>query len=383
MIKVSEYIKRNASCITNNIDLEHLYTFKDFPVFMGCTNQDIKKDLVADMSWYIDPLSGFIQLTKLIPLDVLYMDQHMDATGATWSRYNNQLSDFIVKHFDGNILEIGGGSGKLANLILNSTSKIEKYLVVEPNPMFEESEKLKVIKTFFTDNLKLNNNDGVRTVVLSQVLEHVYDPKDFLRQVYNFLPKNGRFIFGYPNLEHLFSNKFTNAINFEHSFLMTEFFVDFLLKETGFKIVSKVDYENHSHFYCVEKMDEVNEVIALDNKYNHYKTMFLEFIEYHNSLVIELNNRIKDIENPIFLFGAHIFSQYLLSFGLNQNRIIKILDNSPIKQGKRLYGTSLEVVSPCILSEYKNPVIILKAGLYNQEIMDDILNNINNDAIFI
>jgi hypothetical protein len=35
------------------------------------------------------------------------------------------------------------------------------------------------------------------------------------------------------------------------------------------------------------------------------------------------------------------------------------------------------------LSEYKNPVVILKAGLYNQEIMDDILNNINNDAIFI
>jgi SAM-dependent methyltransferase len=383
MIKVKEYILRNASCITNNIELEHLYTFKDFPVFMGCTNDEEKNDLVADMSWYIDPLSGFIQLTKLIPLDILYMDQHMDATGATWSRYNKELSNFIIKYYDGNILEIGGGSGKLANLILGLSTKVEKYLVVEPNPMFEESEKLKVIKTFFTENLKINNDDGVKTVVLSQVLEHVYDPRDFLRQVYNFLPIKGRFIFGYPNLEHLFSNKYTNAINFEHSFLMTDFFVDSLLIETGFKIVSKIEYENHSHFYCVEKVEEGIKANNLQNKYGHYKNMFNEFIQYHNNLVAELNNKINELESPIFLFGAHIFSQYLFSFGLNKNKIIKILDNSPIKQGKRLYGTSLEVVSPNILSNYKKPIVILKAGLYNQEIMDDILKNINNEVVFI
>ena len=29
-----------------------------------------------------------------------------------------------------------------------------------------------------------------------------------------------------------------------------------------------------------------------------------------------------------------------------------------------------------------NPVVILKAGVYNQEISDDILNNINPNTIF-
>ena len=226
-----DYILRDKSCITGNSKLEHLYTFKDFPIFMGCTDKEPENDLLADMSWFIDPISGFVQLTKLIPLDVLYMDQHMDATGATWARYNIALSEFIIKNFEGDILEIGGGSGKLANLILANSENVNKYIVVEPNPMFEENEKLKVVKTFFNQNLVLDEKT-VRTVVLSQVLEHVYDPRDFLNQIFNFLPLGGKFIFGYPNLEFLFSNKFTNAINFEHTFLMTEYFVDYLLAES-------------------------------------------------------------------------------------------------------------------------------------------------------
>lgn len=377
-----EYILRDKSCITGNSKLEHLYTFKDFPIFMGCTDKEPENDLLADMSWFIDPISGFVQLTKLIPLDVLYMDQHMDATGATWARYNIALSEFIVKNFDGDILEIGGGSGKLANLILANSENVNKYIVVEPNPMFEENEKLKVVKTFFNQNLVLDEKT-VRTVVLSQVLEHVYDPRDFLSQIFNFLPLGGKFIFGYPNLEFLFSNKFTNAINFEHSFLMTEYFVDYLLAESGFKILSKNNYENHSHFYCVEKVDYLKNSIILENKYNYYKKMFNDFITHHLELVKELNDKINETDSPVFLFGAHIFSQYLLSFGLNGNKINNILDNSPIKQGKRLYGTNIKVLSPSILSNYKEPIVILKAGLYNKEIMDDIWQNINKQTIFI
>lgn len=375
-------INREKSCITGNKDLEHLYTHKNFPIFMGCTDKEIEKDLLVDMSWFIDPSCGFIQLTKLIPLDILYMDQHMDATGATWARYNIALSEFIVENFDGDILEIGGGSGKLANLILANSENVKKYIVVEPNPMFDENERLKVLKTFFNQNLVLDEKT-IRTVVLSQVLEHVYDPRDFLSQIFNFLPFGGKFIFGYPNLEFLFSNKFTNAINFEHTFLMTEYFVDYLLAESGFKILSKNNYENHSHFYCVEKVDFLEKSIILENKYDYYKKMFNDFINYHLELVKELNDKINESDNPVFLFGAHIFSQYLLSFGLNGKKIINILDNSPIKQGKRLYGTNLKVLSPNILSNFKEPIVILKAGLYNKEIQDDILQNINKQTLFI
>ena len=110
----------------------------------------------------------------------------------------------------------------------------------------------------------------------------------------------------------------------------------------------------------------------------------MEFREYHINEVNVLNNFIENsINKNIFLFGAHIFSQYLTVYGLNTQNIICILDNSKEKHGKRLYGTSLSVSSPEILAKYENPIIILRAGPYNEEIKIQILNTINKNSIFI
>lgn len=374
------YINREKSVITQQENLEHLYTFKNFPVFFGCIDQPKEKDIVADMIWKIDPLTGIIQLSQLIPLDILYMEQHVDATGQTWKNYNNDFSEYVLKNKTGNILEIGGGSGKIANIILSKDNSIS-FTAVEPNPLFEEKDNLKVIKAFFSRNLK-NQIDNNQTIIFSQVYEHVYDPEEFLTEISEFLPIGGKMIFAYPNLEYWFKNKFTNAINFEHTILMTDYYVDYFLKKTGFNILEKIEYKNHSHFYTVEKTNKKEDII-LGNKYKHYKEIFNEYITYHVDLVNQINQQIEETNSEIFLFGGHIFSQYLIAFGLNVSRITNILDNSPLKQERRLYGSDLIVKSPKILSKYNNPLVILKAGLYNDEIKADILTNINSNVIFI
>ena len=374
-------IDRSKSVITQQDNLEHLHTFKNFPVFFGCTTELKEKDITADMVWDIDPNTGIIQLSKLIPLDILYMDQHVDATGPTWNRYNNDFSDYVLKNKVGDVLEIGGGSGKIANIILSKDNSVN-FTVVEPNPLFEEKDNLKVIKAFFLKNLKDQIGPN-HTIIFSQVYEHVYNPEEFLNEINGFLPIGGKLIFAYPNLEHWFKEKFTNAINFEHTMLMTDYYVDYFLKKTGFKIIEKVEYEKHSHFYTVEKIEIEKNNIPLDNRYKHYKNMFNDYINYYKELISQINQKIEETNSKIFLFGGHIFSQYLIAFGLNTFKIVNILDNSPLKQEKRLYGTDLIVKSPKVLSNYNNPIVILKAGLYNNEIMEDILTNINPNTKFI
>ncbi len=376
-------IDRNKSVITQLDTLEHLYTFPNFPVFFGCTNEPEEKDMCADMVWKIDPITGIIQLSELVPLDILYMEQHVDATGPTWDRFNNAFAEYVVKNRKGNILEIGGGSGKLAKIVLSKENNIT-YTVIEPNPLFEETDNLKVLKGFFSKEFK-NLFDENNTVMFSQVFEHSYDPKEFLDEINEFLPIGGTLVFAYPNLEHWFKSKFTNTINFEHTMLLTDYYVDYLLMVTGFEIIEKIEYEKHSHFYTVKKVKnkENTKYPILYSRYDHYKKMFIEYIEYYKNLVQQINEQIQSTDSEVFLFGGHIFSQYLIGFGLDTSRISYIIDNSPLKQEKRLYGSNLIVKSPKILSNYNKPVVILKAGLYNEEIINDIHTNINPNTLFI
>jgi len=383
MKKLTNNFRRNHSVVSHIENLEQLYTFNDFPIFMGCTNEPFEEDLFMDMTWTIDTDSGLIQLLDLVPLEILYAKQHMDATGATWDKYNDLLAKFISSESKGDILEIGGGSGKLAKKIINIKDGL-KYFIVEPNPLIEETDRLKIIRSFFSNKIE-NKKSQIKTVVLSQVLEHAYDPEEFLTEIRDFLPEEGKFIFGYPNLEFFFSNKHTNAINFEHTMLMTDFYVDYFLNKTGFKILKKECFGNHSFFYSVQKCNKIkfNHDIAFKGKYKKYKNMFNDFISYHEDMIEEINLKIQSHDGDIYLFGAHIFSQYLFSFGLSKDKIKSILDNSPIKIGMRLYGTNLKVNTPKILSSSLNPLVILKAGIYNDEIKEDILNNINPNCKFI
>ena len=120
----------------------------------------------------------------------------------------------------------------------------------------------------------------------------------------------------------------------------------------------------------------------MPNLYNVYKRIFQEFMEYHRATVDMLNAAMQASSDEFYLFGAHIFSTFLIALGLEQWRIRGILDNSPTKEGRRLYGTNFVVMTPNILQGHKYVSVILRAGIYNKEIMEGILR-INPTVKFV
>jgi ubiquinone/menaquinone biosynthesis C-methylase UbiE len=375
MKKLKKHIERTKSVITGN-NLEIIHKFHNFPVFFGCTDLSKENDLVTDMIWGIDPKCGAIQLTKLVPLEILYQEQHVDGTGPTWNKYYEDFATFIEYQKPKNVLEIGGGSGQLAQNVTKNNPKI-KWTVIEPNPIIKETNQIKVISGFFGSSLRVENK--IDTIVLSQVLEHIYNPREFILDMANFLSMNGKVIVAYPQLTSWLSKKYTNALNFEHTILIDDF-IEYLFIEQGFAINEKNKYKDHSTFIVAEK--KKNKIKTnIPNKYYEYKSLYLSFISYHEKLVKELNLKIKNTRKPVFLFGAHIFATYLFSFGLDKS-LAGIIDNSKLKQNRRFYGTDFIVSSPLILKELGEVNVILKAGLYNDEIKKDILENINPNVNF-
>ena len=376
-------IDRFKNVISQEGDLELLHELKNFPVFMGCVDHGRDKDLNADQSWSISTNNGIIQLNKLIPLNILYQSDHdSGAIGNLWAEHHLKFSEFIHEQEPTSVLEIGGAHGILSREY-NKKNSID-WTILEPNPSPVEGVDARYIKGFFDDKFIFDRE--IDTIIHSHVFEHVYYPDEFIKHISNFLKEGQKLIFSLPNMEEMIKRNYTNCLNFEHTVFITEPYIGYLLSKHGFKQVAKKYFkDDHSIFYAYIK-NVKTEVIELPLKlYEYNKKLYLDFINYHKKLIIDLNEGIKKVDNDqsIYLFGAHVFAQYLIEFGLDTSSIVCLLDNDINKQGKRLYGTNLMVKSPKVLTDIKNPIVILKAGVYNDEIKRDILENINKDAKFL
>ena len=213
-----KYVERTKSLLTGKENLEHLYTFKDFPVFMGCVETPQSEDVVAPMVWNICKDTGIIQLGKLIPLQVLYMNQHNDGTGKIWQEHYTSFAKFLHKFNPKNVLEIGGAHDYIVQNYRALDENIN-WTIVEPNPEHIEDQKTKVIKAWFDDKFNIEGNFD--TIIHSHVFEHTYDPMLFIEHISKFMKVGDKHIFTFPLLLPMVKLKWTNALNFEHTVFLT------------------------------------------------------------------------------------------------------------------------------------------------------------------
>ena len=144
-------IERSYDVMSGAQDLEHLYTFRNFPIFMGCTDVHPDQDLRADMSFWISRSTGMIQLDPLLPLEVLYPEAHgAGCVGTAWAEHHQAFADFVSLFSPNSVLEIGGAHGILASNY-HKKSKIP-WVILEPNPTPVAGCEAQFVKGFFDAN---------------------------------------------------------------------------------------------------------------------------------------------------------------------------------------------------------------------------------------
>ena len=369
-----EIIKRNQCLITGTTDIEHIYTFNQFPIYMGCTDDlDSSSDLFADMKWGCSQTSGNVQLMELIKPDVLYSQHHNSGTiGEIWRQHHRKFYEFIRKHRCSNALEVGGATGSLATLFLENHQDI-KWTVIEPSlKLAIDDPRITCIQGFFED---YNFNNTFDAVVHSHSFEHVYDPVKFLLKVRSLLKVGDSQFIALPNMQYWLAEGYNSTLTFEHTYYVDEVVLEALLTTAGFIIADKV-VEPHSIFIkCIKVGGGTIPIPKLD----YVKGAFLNYTDKMEKDVANINAHIKN--KKIYLFGAHIFSQTLLNLGIDEKQVLNILDNDTKKQNKRLYGTNLIVKPPSCLEGLDHPVVVIRSGIYTDEIKEGILK-INPTAIF-
>ncbi len=365
------YIDRNHNVITQENTLEKLYVFNNFPIYIGCTDKPQSEDVTADLSLAICQKTGVMQLDKVLPLEVVYGDYHSEALGPLWNEHHLSFVEFLIKYNSKNILEIGGSNGFIAKESVKKNKNINKWIMVEPAPAYGGDSKIEVIEKSFDENFIYDGK--VDCIVHSHTFEHIYEPGLFMNSIGRYMKIGDFQIFSVPNLYKYLLNKQANWINFEHTVFLTEYYIDFLLNKNGLEILEKKYFYEHSIFYATKKIRNEDKSVTITNKYKENKKLFNDYINFYKHEVAKYNDQIKKFSGKIYLFGAHIFSQFLVLNGLTGN-IIGVLDNSKIKKGKRLYGTSLTVFAPDVIKDEKDVMVILKAGAYQKEVKDQLLS---------
>lgn len=378
-----QIIQRDECVITGEKDLEQLYTLRNFPVHMLSDKAtSIEDDLILDMEFEISKTSGMIQIKQLVPEEVLYKDSHFNAVGDTWRRFHKEFAKLIYSIRPKKIFEIGGSNGRLHECYEDAKYDYFEWTIMEPNPNLLDNCKAKIIKGFFPQDFDKNYNYDV--FIHANVLEHIYKPDIFLKYISTFLNEGQYMIFAVPNFQRMLEKKYISIMNFEHTYLITEKFIDYLLSRNSLNIVKKVYFEDTSTvFYITTKDVNVKARELEGNIYYEYKKLFLEYIDYYKKIINKWNKCLETIKEPVYLFGAHISTQFLISFGLKIDNIVCILDNDEYKMNKRVSGTNFLVESPKILSKVKNPIVILCNSPYSEEIKNDILRNINSNTKFL
>lgn len=336
---------------------------RDFPVFMGCVDGAVEDDVVCDMYWGVN--NGLICVEPILPPEFVYQKSHNDATGETWNEHNIKFAMFIEKFAVGKkIYELGGGSGIIQTKI--SKNRNFEWFLHDINPIPVHNFSGKVIRGFFDGIIYA---PGIRTIIHSHTLEHVNDQIKFINQLATIQAIGDTQIISFPDFNSLLENNSLNMINFEHNkFLPLEFAVE-ILEQNGYRIEAIEYFKGHSIFVAATKIQKGN-VHIIDKNYFRIS----EFNDYVTTIQSKVNQLNDFIKNDSFLFfGAHIFTQILMAFGVSSENSLGCLDNSPLKKGKRLYGTELMVFSP-IEAEHKSIKVIGAVGVYKSEVYKQLIN---------
>ncbi|MEI0537724.1 class I SAM-dependent methyltransferase [Brachyspira pulli] len=302
-------------------------------------------------------------------------------------RYNgiiDRIEKFINK--DSSIVDIGCAKGGLLRTFQDRGHN-NLYGIEASHDAIKKLNQYNIDgKDYSIFDLK-NINKKFDVVILSQVLEHIYDLKKVKEIINNILNENGILYIDIPDGTSYIKNRLAAYYYFdlEHinhfSLITLEYLFD------NFKLVEKNSFyfDNISNIksyiiYGIFKKG-TKSVINKSKDYEAINKM-KEYINYSEKIDKYTIDNIDNIDNTkstyCWGFGAFLRRILLDEKYFSNCHIHGIIDKNESFSGKEIIdykGNKIEVFTPNILKNNDN--IIITSVLYSEVIKQDLLNDLN------
>lgn len=339
-----------------------------FPVFQGTVATPPGGNELAPIVWLACASCGSAQIETLPPRDVVYQAAHATGIGASWARHHAAFADFIRTEAQGAIVDIGGGSGRLA-LAYRNAGGLADWTILEPNAVTPPDLPRDVaVAVGFLDAASLRTV-APRTAVLCHVLERLPALQEAVTTL-GACKTLTRILLAWPVLERWTARGFAGALNFERCTYITLPTLIALFAAQGWHLHAQAGWAENdtaflsftrgvrvpSHAICGSARDTID---LISGYYAHFQIAALQ-----------IERTVASHGGEAFMMPAGVDTQTLLMSGLKEKRFRAVLDNAPQKQGARLYGTALEVAAPAqALGAAERPLVVLNAGAHCVEII--------------
>ncbi|MEQ9619019.1 MAG: class I SAM-dependent methyltransferase [Deltaproteobacteria bacterium] len=292
--------------------------------------------------------------------------------------YTDWLAEQLIERHslnDKKIAEIGCGQGDFLKLVCKRGGN--EGIGFDPGYRGEldsegNNHAVRIIKEFYSDQL---SESQVDFIICRHVLEHIYDPRNFLDHINRTVDnnQNTKLFFEVPSLLWTLRDFSIWDIIYEHYSYFSSYSLSRLFSGCGFSV--HAIYETYEkQFLCIEasKSAHQNGNFRLDdNCVGELLNYTGDFTQRFQNKIAEsknfLTNSIRD-KKKVVLWGAGSKGVTFLNILNIKDQIRYVVDINPRKQGKYIAGTGQEIVNPKLLKDYKPDYIVVMNPIYLNEI---------------
>lgn len=128
-----------------------------------------------------------------------YYEENLDGMDHFgFNDHHKRIIGILNREKRGKLLDVGCGNGFLAEKLKNIGYEVYGMDVSLNQVKRARKSGIKAVKASAEEKFNYKNN-YFDVVVLSEVLEHLFEPENCLRECYRVLKKNGMLIIGIPN----------------------------------------------------------------------------------------------------------------------------------------------------------------------------------------
>ncbi|HJR58963.1 MAG TPA: class I SAM-dependent methyltransferase [Vicinamibacterales bacterium] len=296
----------------------------------------------------------------------------------TFQRYAEQLAARLVERHDlrdKDVIDVGCGNGELLALLCRLGNN--RGVGFDPSFIPDRSDStagkgVTVIPDVYSERY---GHYAADLVVCRHVLEHIPEPRPFLRRVRAALDYRARtaVFFEVPNAAHVFQHGGVWDIIYEHCCYYTAPALERLFTACGFDVLDVTEAFS-GQYLCLEARPSLNRApppAGDTGEPTALREDALRFARSYEATLAEWNARLRRLNaegRRVAVWGAGAKGAMFLNAFRSESGLDCIVDVNPHKWELHVPGTGQKVVRPDALRQYRPEVVLVMNANYRDEI---------------